>query len=99
MAVACRIASTVSFERSCVGSLRGFVEVSLRNRLHTFPIMTRSKVQIMEFRAYYGPCPPAVSQVAGYRGGKIHRLHWHFPLRAARYEDLDSAEGTEPHAG
>jgi RNA polymerase sigma factor (sigma-70 family) len=44
-------------------------------------------------------CPPAVSQVAGYRDGKIHRLHWHFPAKAARYEDLDMAEGAEPQTG
>jgi RNA polymerase sigma factor (sigma-70 family) len=44
-------------------------------------------------------CPPAVSQVAAYRDGKIHRLHWHFPVKAARYEDLDTAEGVEPHVG
>jgi hypothetical protein len=44
-------------------------------------------------------CPPAVSQVAAYRNGKIHRLNWHFPVRAARYEDLDTTEGAEPHAG
>jgi RNA polymerase sigma factor (sigma-70 family) len=44
-------------------------------------------------------CPPAVSQVAGYRDGKIHRLNWHFPVKAARYEALDTAEGADPHAG
>ncbi len=44
-------------------------------------------------------CPPAVSQVAGYRDGKIHRLHWHFPAKAARYEGLDTAESADPHLG
>ena len=44
-------------------------------------------------------CPPAVSQVAVYRDGKIHRLNWHFPVKAARYEALDTAESTDPHAG
>ena len=44
-------------------------------------------------------CPPAVSQVAGYRDGKIYRLHWHFPVKAARYEALDTTEGADPHAG
>jgi RNA polymerase sigma factor (sigma-70 family) len=44
-------------------------------------------------------CPPAVSQVAVYRAGKIHRLNWHFPVKAARYEALDTAEGADPHAG
>jgi RNA polymerase sigma factor (sigma-70 family) len=44
-------------------------------------------------------CPPAVSQVASYRDGKIHRLHWHFPAKAARYEALDMAEGADPQTG
>jgi RNA polymerase sigma factor (sigma-70 family) len=44
-------------------------------------------------------CPPAVSQVAGYRDGKIHHLLWHFPVKAARYEALDTAEGAEPRVG
>ena len=29
-------------------------------------------------------CPPAISQVAVYRDGRIYRLHWYFPLRPAR---------------
>ncbi len=29
-------------------------------------------------------CPPAISQVAVYREGKIHRLHWYLPPRPVR---------------
>lgn len=43
-------------------------------------------------------CPPAISQVAVYRDGKIHRLHWYFPPRPVRegyWEEtlLPAAEG------
>jgi RNA polymerase sigma factor (sigma-70 family) len=29
-------------------------------------------------------CPPTFTQVAVYRGGEIHRLHWHLPPRPVR---------------
>ena len=42
-------------------------------------------------------CPPAISQVAVYREGKIHRLHWYLPPRPVREgsweETLPPAEG------
>jgi RNA polymerase sigma factor (sigma-70 family) len=46
-------------------------------------------------------CPPAISQVAVYRDGKIHRLHWYFPLRPAREDHWEetlppTAEGSQP---
>jgi RNA polymerase sigma factor (sigma-70 family) len=46
-------------------------------------------------------CPPAISQVAVYREGRIYRLHWYFPLRPAREDHWEEtlpppAEGSEP---
>ena len=43
-------------------------------------------------------CPPAISQVAVYREGKIHRLHWYLaprPVREGYWEEtlLPAAEG------
>jgi RNA polymerase sigma factor (sigma-70 family) len=36
-------------------------------------------------------CPPAISQVAVYREGRIYRLHWYFPLRPAREDHWEEA--------
>jgi RNA polymerase sigma-70 factor (ECF subfamily) len=46
-------------------------------------------------------CPPVISQVAVYREGRIHRLHWYFPLRPASEDHWEetlppAAEGSEP---
>ena len=43
-------------------------------------------------------CPPAISQVAVYREGRIYRVHWYFPTRPAREDHweetlLPAAEG------
>jgi RNA polymerase sigma-70 factor (ECF subfamily) len=58
-------------------------------KMHPEEIISSKDVAVIEFDVESPPddphhCPSAISQVAVYRGGKIHRLHWYLPPRPVR---------------
>jgi RNA polymerase sigma factor (sigma-70 family) len=58
-------------------------------KMHPEEVISSKDVAVIELDVESPPddphhCPSAISQVAVYRGGKIHRLHWYLPPRPVR---------------
>ncbi len=64
-------------------------DLELGVKMHPEEIMSSKDVAVIELDVESPPddphhCPSAISQVAIYRDGKIHRLHWYLPPRPVR---------------
>jgi RNA polymerase sigma factor (sigma-70 family) len=64
-------------------------DLELGVKFHPKEVISSKDVAVIECDLESPPddphhCPPAVSQVAVYRDGKIHRLHWYLPPRPVR---------------
>jgi RNA polymerase sigma factor (sigma-70 family) len=65
-----------------VGDMEKDLELGVKT--HPTEVVSSKDVAVIECDIEGPPdnprgCPPAFSQVAVYRGGKIHRLHWYLP--------------------
>jgi hypothetical protein len=70
-----------------VGDMERDLEIGVK--FHPKEIISSKDVAVIECDLESPPddpdhCPSAISQVAVYRNGKIHRLHWHLPPRPVR---------------
>jgi RNA polymerase sigma factor (sigma-70 family) len=64
-------------------------DLELGVKFHPKEVISSKDVAVIECDwenppEYPEHCPPAVSQVAVYRDGRIHRLHWYLPPRSVR---------------
>jgi RNA polymerase sigma factor (sigma-70 family) len=64
-------------------------DLELGVKFHPKEVISSKDVAVIECDLESPPddphhCPPAISQVAVYRDGKIHRLHWYLPPRPVR---------------
>jgi RNA polymerase sigma factor (sigma-70 family) len=64
-------------------------DLELGVKFHPKEVISSKDVAVIECDLDSPPddpdhCPPAISQVAVYRDGKIHRLHWYLPPRPVR---------------
>ncbi len=70
-----------------IEDLEGDLEVGMK--MHPRNVVASKEVTIIECDIENPPddpshCPPAISQVAFYRDGKIRRMRWHLPPRPTR---------------
>jgi RNA polymerase sigma factor (sigma-70 family) len=64
-------------------------DLELGVKFHPKEVISSKDVAVIECDLESPPddpdhCPPAISQVAVYRDGRIHRLHWYLPPRPVR---------------
>jgi hypothetical protein len=64
-------------------------DLELGVKTHPTEVISSKDVAVIECDLESPPdnphhCPPTFSQIAVYRDGKIHRLHWHLPPRPVR---------------
>jgi hypothetical protein len=80
-----------------VGDCEKDLEVGVK--MHPTEVISSKDMAVIECDLQSPPedpnhCPPTLSQIALYRGEKIHRLHWHFPPRPVK-ESYREAEWEE----
>ena len=65
------------------------IDLELGLKFHPKEVISSKDVAVIECDVDSPPddpehCPPAISQVAIFRDGRIYRLHWYFPPRPVR---------------